>query len=44
MLERSLEHVSDDFHVPVAVRAKAAPGLHAILIDHPQWTAKENVW
>src|SRR5690348_11946927 len=34
--ERALEHVADDLHVAVAVRAEAAPGLHAILVDDAQ--------
>jgi hypothetical protein len=29
MRELATEHVADDFHVTVAVRAKALPGLHA---------------
>src|SRR5215469_10713805 len=34
--QRSLEHVADDLHVPVTVRAEALAGLHPILVDHPQ--------
>ena len=30
------EHVADDFHVTVAVGAKASAGGDAILIDHKQ--------
>ncbi len=30
------EHVGDDLHVAVAVRAEAGAGLHPILVDHPQ--------
>src|SRR5262245_38808159 len=36
MLQRSAENVADDLHVPVAVRGKAAAGLHAVLVDHAQ--------
>src|SRR5262245_4642438 len=36
MLQGSAEDVADDLHVPVAVRGKAAAGLHAVLVDHSQ--------
>jgi hypothetical protein len=36
VLERTLEHVGDDLHVGVAVRAEALAGLHAVLVDDAQ--------
>jgi len=36
VLERALEHVRDDLHVAVRVRAEALAGLDAVLVDHPQ--------
>src|SRR5205085_2636394 len=36
--ELTAQHVADNFHVPVCVRAKSRTGLDAILIDHAQWT------
>src|SRR6185503_19003261 len=36
--ERALEHVADDLHVTVAVRAEARARLHAILVDDAQRT------
>src|SRR5260221_5289431 len=34
--ERALQHVADDFHVAVAVRAEAGAGLDAVLVDDAQ--------
>src|SRR6266571_6811648 len=34
--ERAFEHIADDFHVAVAVRAEAGTGLHPVLVDHAQ--------
>src|SRR5205823_9212134 len=34
--ERAFEHIGDDLHVAVAVRAEAATGLHAVLVDDAQ--------
>src|SRR5262249_49804808 len=36
VLERSLEHVRQDLHVAVAVRAEAGARLHAVVVDHTQ--------
>src|SRR5687767_13263939 len=36
MLKLAFEHVRDDLHVAVAVRAEAFPRLHAIFIDDAQ--------
>src|ERR1700740_742862 len=43
MGELALEHVCDDLHVAVAVRAESASGLHAILVDHPQRAKSQKV-
>src|SRR5262249_37532694 len=34
--ERAVEHVGDDLHVAMAVRAEAGPRLHAVLVDDAQ--------
>jgi hypothetical protein len=34
--ERAVEHVADDLHVAVPVRAEPRARLHAILVDHAQ--------
>src|SRR5579872_4864033 len=34
----ALEHVADDLHIAVSVRAEALPRCHPILIDDPQGT------
>jgi hypothetical protein len=36
VLEPALEHIRDDLHVLVAVRAEALLGLHAVFVDHAQ--------
>ena len=36
MLQRPLQDVADDLHVPVTVGRKAAARLHAVLVDHAQ--------
>src|SRR6185437_10616647 len=36
MRERAFEHVAQDLHVAMGVRAEAAAGLHAVLVDHAQ--------
>ena len=36
MLERALEHVGDDLHVAVRVRAEAAAGRDAVVVDDAQ--------
>ncbi len=36
MRDRALEHIADDFHIPVAVRAEALPAPDAILVDDAQ--------
>ena len=36
VLERAVEHVGDDLHVAVAVRAEAGARLHAVFVDHAQ--------
>src|SRR5258706_6795944 len=37
--ELAFEHVAQDFHVAVAVRAEALARLHAVLVDHAQRSA-----
>jgi len=32
------QDVADDFHIAMGMGAEAGPGLHAVLIDHPQRT------
>src|ERR1700690_1267299 len=34
--QRALEHVADDLHGTMALRAEALAGLHAVLVDHAQ--------
>src|ERR1700674_482055 len=34
--KRPLQHITDNFHVLVTVRAEALPWLNAILVEHPQ--------
>jgi len=29
------EHIADDFHIAVGVRAEPGTGRHAILVNHP---------
>ena len=36
VLERAFQHIGDDFHVAVAVRAEALPRLDLVVVDHPQ--------
>jgi hypothetical protein len=36
MRELAVEHVADDLHVAVAVRAEALPGRDPVLVDHAQ--------
>jgi len=36
VLQRAFEHVGEDFHVAVAVGAKALGRGHAVVIDHQQ--------
>src|SRR4029079_4627125 len=36
--ERPFEHVADDLHVAVAVRAEACPGADSVFVNHAQWT------
>src|SRR5262249_50332928 len=38
VLERPIEHVGDDLHVPVRVSAEALARLHAVLVDHAKRT------
>src|SRR4051812_24034042 len=42
MLERAVEHIGHDLHVPVRVSWKPSAGGHAILVDHTQG-AKSHV-
>jgi hypothetical protein len=34
--ERTFEHIADDFHIAVAVRAKARAGGNPVFVDHAQ--------
>jgi hypothetical protein len=36
VLKRAFQHPRQDFHVAMAVRPKAAPGFHPILVDNAQ--------
>src|SRR5581483_11340899 len=36
MLQRTLEHIGDDFHVAVRMRGKASAGSNAVFDDYPQ--------
>ena len=36
MLQRAVEHVGHDLHVPMPVGVEARAGPHAILVDHAQ--------
>ena len=34
--QRTIQHITDDFHVAVTMGTEAGTGLHAILVDHAQ--------
>ena len=36
VLQRAFQHVADDFHIAVAVRAETHARLHAVFVDHAQ--------
>ncbi len=40
----TVQHIADDFHVAMTVRAEARSGLHAVLVDHPQGTEFHVFW
>ncbi len=37
MRQLPVQHVADDFHIAMTVSTEPGAGLHAVLIDHPQW-------
>jgi hypothetical protein len=34
----AIEHIADDFHIPMCVRTEPRPGLHTILVDDSEWS------
>src|SRR6266581_7511784 len=36
VLQRAFEHIAEDLHLPMRVRAETLPGRDAVIVDHSQ--------